>query len=120
MASNSELSLQSAVSAVERAIARLDASADVALVERASSASASARETAQQEIVESWQQHSASLESALAVVQQENEFLREEYARVNEQLAALQQDYFTLQQEAGDTVARIDATVKQLDLILEH
>ena len=38
MASNSEISLQAAVSAVERAFAKLDAAADVSLHERADGA----------------------------------------------------------------------------------
>jgi hypothetical protein len=118
MASASEISLQSAVSAVERAIARLDAAVDVAAVERANIAAGA--ESAQAEITKSWQTHAAELESALSAMKSENDYLLEENSRMANQLQLLQQDYVSLQEEAENAVVRLDATVKQLDLVLEH
>ena len=118
MASNSVLQLQEAVSAVERAIARLDAASSVAVHDRQQSAFK--REAEQAEITRSWQQHTAQIETSLADAQSQNDFLREDNLRLSNQLQQLQQDYITLQKEAGHVVNRLDATVKQLDLILEH
>lgn len=118
MASSSQQSLQSAISAVERAIARLDAAADIAAEDRAESAAK--REAAQAEIAQSWQEHSAAIESELSAVAAERARLKEDNQRLSGKLSDVEKDYETLQQEAGATVARLDATVKQLDLILEH
>lgn len=118
MASNSVVSLQAAISAVERSLARLDSVADISVHER--NQSAANREAAQSEINASWQQHHAQLETTLAAAHAEAEHLREDNLRLSNQLANLQQEYLTLQNIAGQTVGRLDATVKQLDLILEH
>lgn len=118
MASPSEQSLGNAISAVERALARLDAAAERAVVEREQSAAA--RETVQEEISHSWQQHSAELEGSLANAQSENAFLKADNLRLMNQLQTLQREYAALQKIAGDAAGRLDATVQQLDLILEH
>ena len=118
MASSSEHVLKSAIAAVEKAFARLDAAADVAVHERAQSAAK--REAAQAEITQSWQQHTAGIETALSDAQGENQFLKADNVRLSNQLQQLQRDYLALQEEAGNAVGRLDATVKQLDLILEH
>lgn len=118
MASNSERALQAAISAVEQAFAKLDAAADMAVYARTQSATE--RESAQAEITQSWQQHTAGIETALADAQGENEFLKSDNLRLSNQLQALQRDYLALQETAGETVGQLDATVKQLDLILEH
>ncbi len=118
MASNSERVLQAAISAVEKAFARLDAAADVAVYERGQSALQ--REAAQAEITQSWQQHTAGIETALSDAQGENQFLKADNLRLSNQLQQLQRDYLALQEEAGNAVGRLDATVKQLDLMLEH
>ncbi len=118
MASNSEISLQAAVSAVERAFAKLDAAAATAAHERAQSAAN--REAAQAEISQSWQAHAAQLETTIAGLHGENDFLKEDNLRLSNQLQQLQKDYLELQHTAEKTVGRLDASVKQLDLILEH
>lgn len=118
MASNSELALQAAVSAVERAFARLDAAADTMLHARAESAAN--RETVQIELTQSWQAHAAELEASMANLENENSFLKEDNLRLSNQLQQLQRDYLELQQTAEKAVGRLDASVKQLDLILEH
>jgi len=118
MASESVQSLQTAISAVERAFSRLDAAAAVAVHERDEALGQC--ETIQTQITHSWQQHTAQLEAALAEAQGENEFLKADALRLTQQLQALQQDYLTLRETAGHAVGRLDATVKQLDLMLEH
>lgn len=118
MASDSEQALQAAISAVEQAFARLDGAAEMARLARGQSAAE--RETLQAELTDSWQRHSAGLETQLADAQGENEFLKADNLRLSNQLQQLQRDYLALQEEAGHAVGRLDATVKQLDLILEH
>lgn len=118
MASNSELLLQSAVSVVERAFARLDAAAEVARHERHESAAQ--RDVVQAELTQGWQNHAAQLETSISNLQGENDFLKEDNLRLSNQLQQLQQDYMELQQMAQHTVGRLDASVKQLDLMLEH
>ena len=113
MASSSELLLQSAISAVERAFARLDAAAHTARHDREQAASQ--RDAAQAEISQTWQTHSAKLELELSEAQLEAELLREDNARLATQLQKLQSDYLSLQQVAGATLGRLDASVAQLD-----
>lgn len=118
MTSNSKISLNEAINAMENAYARLSAAADVAVAEREQSAAK--RETIQQEITRTWQARSAELEASLAQLTSENEFLKEDNLRLSNQLQQLQRDYLELQQSAGDVVVRLDSTVRQLDMILEH
>ena len=118
MTSNSKISLSDAIAAMERAYARLEAATAIAVHERA--ASAAQREAVQAEISQSWQEHSSQLETALADVTSENEFLKEDNLRLANQLQTLQRDYLGLQEAANHAAGRLDASVKQLDLILEH
>ena len=118
MASNSEIALQTAVSAVEKAFARLDAAAEVVTHQQAQSAAQ--RETLQIEITQSWQTHAAGLETSIAGLQSENEFLKQDNLRLSNQLQQLQKEYLELQQTAEHAVGRLDGAVKQLDMILEH
>lgn len=118
MASNSEIALKAAVAAVERAFATLDAAADVAIYERGEANAK--RDSMQVELTQSWQAHAARLEANIANLEGENEFLKQDNLRLSNQLQQLQRDYLALQEEAGKAVGRLDATVKQLDLILEH
>lgn len=117
MASASEISLQTAVHAVDEALARLEAAAEVANTQRA--LSAAEREAVQAEISQSWQEHSAQIETALTEAQSENNFLREDNLRLSNQLQKLQQEFLALQKATGSAVNRLDGSVKQLDLILE-
>ncbi|MDX2095100.1 MAG: hypothetical protein SFW64_04085 [Alphaproteobacteria bacterium] len=118
MTSNAKITLNDAILAMERAYARLSAATDIAVHERAESART--REAAQQEISLSWQAHAAQLETALTQATAENEFLKEDNLRLSNQLQELQRDYLELQKTAGEVVGRLDNTVRQLDLILEH
>ena len=118
MASSSAQSLQAAVSTLERAFARLDAAVDVSLHSRTHSAET--REAAQAELTQSWQAHAAQLETVITGLEGESEFLKEDNLRLSNQLQQLQQDYVELQQMAEHTVGRLDASVKQLDMLLEH
>jgi chromosome segregation ATPase len=118
MTSNSKISLNDAIAAMENAYARLTAAADIAVHERAQAASQ--REALQNEISLSWQAHTSQLETALEQAQSENQFLKEDNLRLSNQLQQLQQEYLELQKTAGDVVGRLDSTVRQLDLILEH
>ena len=118
MTSNSKISLGDAIAAMERAYGRLAAATDVAAHDRAQAAAQ--REAMQHEISHSWQQHASQLEAALADATSENEFLREDNLRLSNQLQRLQRDFLELQEAAGHAAMRLDASVKQLDLILEH
>ncbi|MES2984029.1 MAG: hypothetical protein V4735_02445 [Pseudomonadota bacterium] len=118
MTSNSKITLNDAISSMERAYLRLEAAADIAVHERAQSAAQ--RESAQHEISQSWQAHSSQLEASLADVTSENQFLKEDNLRLANQLQTLQRDYLGLQEAANHAAGRLDASVKQLDLILEH
>jgi chromosome segregation ATPase len=118
MTSNSKITLNDAIAAMESAYARLAAATDIAVYERANVAAQ--REALQQEISQSWQEHSGQLEAALAEATSENEFLRQDNLRLSNQLQQLQKDYLELQTNTGHVVTRLDNTVRQLDLILEH
>ena len=112
------LKITQALFAVEAAYARLAAASDAAAHERAQVAAQ--REAVQEDISQSWQAHSAGLESALDEAAAENDFLRQDNTRLSNQLHSLQQEYLELQSTTGHVVARLDNTVRQLDLILEH
>ena len=118
MTSSSKVTLNDAIAAMESAYARLAAATDMAVHERAQAASL--REAAQHEISQSWQEHSAQLEAALTESTSENEFLRQDNLRLSNLLQQLQQDYLELQSTTGQVVTRLDSTVRQLDMMLEH
>jgi hypothetical protein len=103
---------------VEQAFARLETAAEIATQARA--LNAAEREAAQTEISQSWQEHSSGLEAALTEAQSENAFLKEDNLRLSNQLQRLQQEFLGLQKAAGKTVGKLDASVKQLDMMLEH
>ncbi len=118
MTSDSNISLTGAIAAMEAAYAKLEAATNIAIHQR--NESAAEREAAQLEISLSWQTHSAQLETALAQATSENEFLKQDNLRLSNQLQQLQRDYLDLQKTAGEVMGRLDTTVAQLDLILEH
>jgi hypothetical protein len=118
MTSNAKITLNDAISAMEQAYSRLASATDIAVHERAQSAAT--REAAQNEISLSWQVHSSQLETSLGQSTSENEFLKADNLRLSNQLQALQKDYLELQATAGTVASRLDSTVRQLDLILEH
>lgn len=110
--------LTAALAQVGAAFERLDAAIDIAMAERLQSAQA--RESIQSELTASWEVHSAKLEAELAEVQAESHFLKEDNTRLANQLQDLQQEYLDLQATASTTLGRLDKSVKQLDLMLEH
>lgn len=110
--------LNEAFALLSETLSRLEASADIAAYERAQSAAQ--REGAQAEISASWQEHTVQLEAAMADLESQNTFLKEDNLRLSNQLQQLQRDYLELQQAAGSALTRLDGTVKQLDLLLEH
>jgi chromosome segregation ATPase len=118
MTSNAKITLNDAISAMEQAYSRLAAATDVAV--HARSQSAAERESVQQEISLSWQAHTNALETSLTQATSENEFLKADNLRLSNQLQQLQKDYLELQATAGTVASRLDSTVRQLDLILEH
>ena len=118
MASGSDNSLNQAFAALSDALARLEANAELAAYERAQSLDA--RDGAQAEATASWQQELAEKDASLAEIQSENTFLKEDNLRLSNQLQQLQRDYLTLQETAGSALGRLDGTIKQLDLLLEH
>lgn len=77
-------------------------------------------ESMQAEITASWETHTAELASNIAALTEENAFLKEDNIRLSNQLQALQQEYISLQEAAGQTLNRLDGSIKQLDMLLEH
>jgi len=118
MTSNAKITLNDAISAMEKAYSRLASATDIAVHER--NQSAALREASQNEISLSWQAHASQLETTLTQATSENEFLKQDNLRLSNQLQALQRDYLELQTTAGTVASRLDSTVRQLDLILEH
>ena len=118
MTSTSKVTLNDAIAAMESAYARLSTATDIAVHDR--NQAAAQRESVQQEISLSWQAHSSQLETSLAQTTSENDFLKQDNLRLSNQLQLLQQDYLELQTATGDVIGRLDNTVHQLDLILEH
>lgn len=118
MADTAESPLNQAFAALSDTLARLEAAAEIAAYERAQSAAA--REGAQAEISAGWQDHTAQLEATIADVESQNAFLKEDNLRLSNQLQQLQRDYLALQATAGSALGRLDGTIKQLDLLLEH
>lgn len=62
----------------------------------------------------------AQYEAVLTEAVSENTFLKEDNLRLSNQLQALQEEYLDLQKAATGAVSRLDASVKQIDLLLEH
>lgn len=118
MVTHSDSKLSTAIAAVADALSRLEAAAEIAAARQGESAAA--RETAQAEITQSWQNHTAQLEATQAEATAENAFLREDNLRLSNQLQQLQQEHLELQQAAGSALTRLDRSVKQLDMLLEH
>lgn len=118
MTSDSKISLNDAITAMERAYERLAVAAELAALDRAEAATR--QEAVQQEITGSWEKHTADLETEIAQVRAENEFLKSDNVRLSNQLQQLQKEYVGLQSTATDIVSHLDGTVRQLDLILEH
>lgn len=117
-ASTTSDSLRDAYRALEAALARLEAG--VTVQRQQQSDQATAEERARAELSDSWTRHSAALESNLANLAGENEFLKEDNLRLSNQLQAAQLAYLELQQLAGNVAGKLDASVRQLDLMLEH
>jgi chromosome segregation ATPase len=100
MASASSAKLQAALSAVNAA------------VQNVQNATTKLQEKHHTKLVE--------LESLIGESNAEGDFLRGDNTRLSNQLQELQQDYLDLQEAASTTVERLDTSVRQLDLILEH
>jgi chromosome segregation ATPase len=62
----------------------------------------------------------AALESELQGLREEATHLKSENADLSRKLHALQQDHLELQQTAGSVVNRLDGSIRQLDMMLEH
>lgn len=117
MASLSETKLLAAGDAVESALARLEAAVEIAMANGLMNAEM--RESVQAEISNSWQQQCTSLESSVAELNEENTYLKDENQRLSNQLQSLQQEFLSLQKVAGKAASKLDASVKQLDMMLE-
>jgi phage shock protein A len=100
MASASSAKLQAALGAVNTAVQNLQ------------NAAVRQQEKHHEKLVE--------LESLISEAGAEADFLRGDNTRLSNQLQELQQDYLDLQEAAATTVERLDTSVRQLDLILEH
>jgi predicted nucleic acid-binding Zn-ribbon protein len=102
---------------VDAALARLESA--IELANAGTLQSASARESLQAELTAGWESHTNRLEAELADAQAETQFLKDENARLSNQLQQLQQEHLELQTTASKTLSRIDRSVKQLDLLME-
>jgi hypothetical protein len=111
MASASNTQLQTAIDAVLNEYERLAAAVESA---------AERRQDEQAQHDGNWQVERGGLELALTEAASENQFLKEDNLRLSNQLQALQQDYLALQKAAGSALNRLDDSVRQIDLLLEH
>jgi predicted nucleic acid-binding Zn-ribbon protein len=118
MASASQSRLHTAIAAVGQAFDRLEAAIDIAASDKLQSAAA--RESLQAELTAGWQVQIAQIEAEMTDTQAENNYLKEDNTRLSNQLQHLQQEHLELQTTASKTVAKLDSSVKQLDLILER
>lgn len=125
MASDSKVTLNDAILAMEAAYQRLTDATDSARLERANFAAKS--EAVQEEITASWVSHTGrieaeknEIEAALAKVTSENAFLKDDNLRLSNQLQTLQKEFVELQRSTGDVLGTLDRSVRQLDMILEH
>lgn len=100
MASASQARLEAAFQAVAEACGRLETAAGKAAEQQSASG--------------------AEFEAKLVQATSENKFLKEDNQRLGNQLQALQKDFLELQKAALSTVNQLDASVKQIDLLLEH
>lgn len=111
MASSSKPSISAAMSTLADSFSRLEsavANANRAQATQAADASAS------------WENQHAQLDAAYAEAASENAFLKEDNLRLSNQLQDLQREYLALQEAAGSALTRLDISVKQLDVLLEH
>lgn len=111
-------SLIAAFKKLQQAIDSLESkAAQSAIRQRAAESAESARLAASATDTE---QRFATLESELHGLHEETEHLKNENAELSRKLHALQQDYLELQQMAGSAVTRLDGSIRQLDMMLEH
>lgn len=111
-------SLNTAFDRLTNAISRLDtASAQIGLRQ---SASALSQVQATAELNAEWERRIAAAEAEAFALREENESLKNDNLRLGNQLQELQQDYLELQQTASGIVGKLDGSIKQLDMMLEH
>lgn len=118
MANTVPESLKAAASAVNASLAKLQAAVEVATTERAGAAAA--REKVQAELTAGWQANHAKLEASLAEARAKIAFLEEDNKQLNNDLRILREEHKELQETASFTLNRLDASVNQLDRMLEH
>ncbi|MBN8542692.1 MAG: hypothetical protein J0M34_00315 [Alphaproteobacteria bacterium] len=110
--------LKAAFDRLNTAIGRLDAASANAALRQSLEGDSQAQANA--ELVSEWEQKLAANESELIAVREENDFLKNDNLRLGNQLQELQQEHLELQRAAGGIVQRLDGSIKQLDMILEH
>ena len=111
-------SLISAFKKLQQAIDLIESKAmQSAVRQRATASAESARLAASATDTE---KRFAVLESELQGLREESAFLKNENAELSRKLHGLQRDYLELQQLAGASISRLDGSIRQLDMMLEH
>lgn len=119
MASNVDNNaLDQTFSQLSQALKRLEAASALSLQKMAQNAQG--KEAIQEEMTAGWQSKLADMEANVTALHEENSFLKEDNMRLSNQLQALQQEYVALQKMAEQTLSRLDGSVSQLDMLLEH
>lgn len=110
--------LKAAFDRFNTAIGRLDAASAQAGLRQSANAVSNLQATA--EFAAEWERKLATTESELIAAREENNFLKNDNLRLGNQLQELQQEHLALQRAAGGIVQRLDGSIKQLDMMLEH
>jgi len=111
-------SLAAAFERLNNAIGRLDAASAQASLRQHQSVDSQAAMAA--EIAAEWEGKLAQVEAEVMTAREENDFLKNDNVRLGNALQELQQDHLDLQRAAGSIVQRLDGSIKQLDVMLEH
>lgn len=110
--------LKTAFDRLNNAIGKLDAvSAQAGLRQSAASLS---QVQATAEISAEFERKLNVIEADNMTLREENDFLKSDNLRLGNQLQELQQEHLDLQRAAGSIVQRLDGSIRQLDVMLEH
>lgn len=110
--------LKAAFDRLNTAIGRLDAASAQAGLRQSAAAMSHVQVAA--EIAADWEAKLTANESELLSTREENDFLKNDNLRLGNQLQELQQEHLDLQRAAGTIVQRLDGSIRQLDVMLEH
>lgn len=112
--------LEAATQRLANAFTSLEAAVDKIAARPKGSINVTELEKLKADIAASWEPICAALEADVESLKQDNGHLKEENTRLSNEMNKLQHDYLDLQQLLDTASDRIDGTIRQLDLALEH